>query len=81
MFVVAIRQDSNNCLLLKPEQTNIPPELEQKIKPDDRYLIEAQQRVEGATIVTTDAPLREALNEVGRRFSSREEFLNLIRIF
>lgn len=48
-----------------------------RVKPDDRYLVQAQMAVDGSTIVTHDNPLQQALGRAGRRYISREEFLAL----
>ncbi|MFZ0761906.1 MAG: hypothetical protein WAM69_18320 [Candidatus Sulfotelmatobacter sp.] len=76
-FVVNIRQNSDRCLILKPQAaTALPAELAAAIKPDDHYLIQAQFAVEGAIIVTTDAPLRQVLDRAGLPCIFREEFLD-----
>jgi hypothetical protein len=75
-FVKDVRQNSDRCLILKPEAAaTLPDELAERIKPDDRYLIQAQLAVAGAVLVTTDNPLREVLGRAGLGCMSREEFL------
>jgi rRNA-processing protein FCF1 len=62
---------------LKPEDVvNIPEDLASATKPDDHYLIQALLMMDGAILVTTDNPLREALGKAGLNCISREEFLN-----
>jgi hypothetical protein len=75
-FVLNIRQNSDRCQILKPEVVAaLPDELAAATKPDDHYLIQAQLAVNGAIVVTTDAPLRGALVATGLPCISREEFL------
>jgi hypothetical protein len=77
IYVTTLRQNLDRCKLLKPDDvTALPEELisSPKLKDDDRYLVQAQQAVPGAIIVTTDGPLRELLTERGLRCLSREEF-------
>jgi hypothetical protein len=76
-FVTSIRQDSDRCLILKPDAVvALSNELAAVIKPDDHYLIQAQQAVEGSIIVTTDNPLRGILRGAGLVCISREEFFS-----
>ncbi len=76
-FVVNIRQNSDRCLILKPEAAvELPDEFTKATKPDDHYLIQAQLAVNGAILVTTDAPLRKALDRTGLPCIFREEFLD-----
>ncbi len=76
-FVVSIRQNSDRCLILKPDAAAVlPDEIAVKTKPDDHYLIQAQLAVDGAVLVTTDAPLRAVLDGAGLPCISREEFLD-----
>jgi hypothetical protein len=76
-FVKDIRQNSDRCRILKPEEAaDLPDEFAARIKPDDRYLIQAQLAVAGAILVTTDNPLREVLGSIGLSSMSREEFLS-----
>lgn len=78
-FVKDIRQNSDRCLILRPEAAApLPDGLAAEIKPDDRYLIQAQLAVAGAIIVTTDGPLREALHRFGLGCITREEFLDTL---
>ncbi len=77
IFVVDIRQNSDHVLIIHPESaTNLPAELESKVKPDDQYLVRLLITVTGAILVTTDAPLREILNEFDLPSMSREQFLS-----
>lgn len=76
-FLANVRQNSDRCLLLKPESAAaLPEELASSIKDDDRYLVRAQLSVSGAVLVTTDMPLREAVTRSGLPCLSREEFLS-----
>ena len=76
-YVTTVRQNSDRCLLLKPEAgVALPDDLASSIKPDDQYLVEAQLRVAGAVLVTTDVPLREVVLKAGLPCLSREEFLS-----
>jgi hypothetical protein len=75
-YVTAVRQDRDRCLILPAESVNpLPADLAATIKPDDRYLAEAQLSVPESILVTTDNPLREALGRAGLESISREEFL------
>jgi hypothetical protein len=56
----------------------LPEELAAAAKPDDHYLIQAQLAVDGAIVVTTDNPLREALDSADLPCISREEFLRRV---
>jgi len=77
-FVKNIRQNFDRCRILKmAEVCSLPEALSKVIKPDDHYLVQAQFAAEGATIVTTDNPLRSVLHSVGLKCISREEFLEL----
>jgi hypothetical protein len=76
IYVARIRQNSDRCLILKPEQViALPDELAKAIKADDHYLIQAQLTVKDSILVTTDNPLREVLDKAGLSSLSREEFL------
>jgi hypothetical protein len=75
-FVRGVRQDSNRCLILKPEPAiAIPDDLAAATKPDDHFLLHAMLRVPDSVLVTTDGPLREAVTRAGLTCLSREEFL------
>ena len=77
VFVTNLRQNSDRCRILKPElAVPIPEQLAAATNHDDHYLLEAQQAVEGAIIVTTDGTLREAVRNAGLPCLSREEFLS-----
>ena len=79
-FVANIRQDSDRCLILKPESLpRVPDDLASATKEDDHYLLQAVLSIPGATLVTTDEPLRLAVGAVGLLCLSRTEFLALIR--
>lgn len=77
LFVTNIRQDSDHCLVLKLEMAmSIPESLARETKPDDHYLLKAQQAVAGAILVTTDEPLREAVIRSGLPCLVRDVFLS-----
>jgi len=77
-FVLNIRLNSDKCLILKSSEISpFPEDLVSTIKPDDRYLVQAQLAVDGSAIVTNDNPLQQALNHAGLRCMSRGEFLAL----
>lgn len=74
-YVKDVRK-SSRCLTLKPDTVpDLPEELASATKADDHYLLQAQLTVKGAILVTTDAPLREAVVKAGLSCLSREEFL------
>lgn len=75
-FVTLIRQNSDRCRLVSAEAAAVlPDDLATSIKLGDQYLIRAQLTVPGATLVTTDGPLRDAARLAGLACLSREEFL------
>ena len=75
-YLTNVRQNSDRCLLLKPDEVaDIPENLASSTNPDDHYLIRAQRSVTGATIVTTDTSLRDAVLGAGLPCLSREEFV------
>jgi hypothetical protein len=77
VYVVGMRQNSDRCHILKAEEVvSLPSDLAMSIKGDDHYLVQAQLSVAGAIIVTTDNPLREALDAATLRCMSRQEFLD-----
>jgi|SRR5579864_3892077 len=77
LYVPTLRQNSDRCLLLKQEALPaIPPELASVTNPDDHYLVQAQLAVPGATLVTTDGDLCQAVNRAGLACITREEFLS-----
>lgn len=72
-----VRQNSDRCMLLQSEAAiTLPEDLASSIKPDDHYLIRAQLTLEGAVLVTTDTPLREAVIRASLPCLSRQEFLS-----
>lgn len=76
VYVTAVRQDRDRCLILPAESVGpLPDELAAVVKPDDRYLVEAQLCVAESILVTTDNPLREVLGRAGIKSISRKEFL------
>lgn len=76
-YVLNIRQNSDRCLILKTDETiAIPQELAAATKADDHYLLQAQLSVVGAVVVTTDTPLRNAMEKAGLSCISREDFLS-----
>ncbi len=75
-YVANVRQNSDRCLILKPEEVApLPNELASVVKGDDHYLIQAQLKVEGSVLVTTDVPLREIVLRAGLMCLSRSDFL------
>lgn len=77
LYVPTLRLNSDRCLLLKREALPaIPPELASATNPDDHYLVQAQLAVPGATLVTTDGDLCEAVRQASLSCISREEFLS-----
>ena len=76
LFVASVRQNSDRCLILKPNAVVvIPAELAGATNPDDHYLIQALLTAAGATLVTTDNALREAVSNAGHPCLSRNDFL------
>lgn len=76
VFHAMIRLNSDRCLVLSAaDAAELPDDLAASIKDDDHYLVRAQLTVAGATLVTTDIPLRETLQRSGLPCLSREEFL------
>ena len=77
IYVSAVRQNSDRCLILMPEAlVALPDDLASATKPDDHYLIQALLTVNDAVLVTTDNPLREVLGGAGLDCMTREEFLS-----
>jgi hypothetical protein len=75
-YVANLRQDSDRCLILRPDALpTIPQQLALATKADDHYLIQAQLSVAGAILVTTDGDLCDAVNHAGLPCISREKFL------
>jgi hypothetical protein len=75
-YVASLRQNSDRCVILKPEAVlGVPNELASATKQDDHYLIQAQLSVEGAILVTTDGDLCHAVKQAGLPCLSRQEFL------
>jgi hypothetical protein len=76
-YVANVRQNSDRCILLKPDAVvALPRELAQATNPDDHYLVQAALSVRGSVLVTTDGALHEALRAVGLNVISRDEFLD-----
>ncbi len=76
-FVLGLRQNSNRCLILKPESVAPFPEvLAPNVKLGDRYLVQTQLTLPGAILVTTDEALCEAVKDAGFACLLRNEFLN-----
>ncbi len=76
-FARAIRQDSDRCRLLRPEDLDPVPEALRHagVKPDDEYLLQAQQTCPESRIVTTDQPLLAILRQHGIPCEERGPFL------
>jgi hypothetical protein len=80
IYVTSIRQNRDKCLILRVGSVSpLPDEIAATIKPDDRYLVEAQLQVQDSIVVTTDNPLHEALAKAGLKSISREDFLRIFR--
>jgi hypothetical protein len=78
-YVANLRQNSDRCVILKPEAVSgVPGELASATNHDDHYLIQAQLSVEGAILVTTDGDLCHAVKQVGLPCLSRKEFLTYL---
>ena len=79
-YITSIRQNSDRCLILKPEViVPLSAELVRTVKPDDHYLVQALMSAAGSILVTTDAPLRQIVTDVGLNSMSRDEFLTIFR--
>lgn len=77
LYAKSIRQDSERCLILKPDSVlPLPEELARAAKLDDHYLLQALISVAGAILVTTDEPLRNAARAAGLDVLPREECLS-----
>lgn len=75
-YLANVRLNSDRCLLLKLSAVaKIPHELASSTNPDDHYLIHAQLSVLGATIVTTDTDLHDAVMNAGLPCLFRNEFV------
>ena len=75
-YVNALRLNSSRCVLVKPEAIQpLPAGLAASVKLDDHYLVQAQLTVNGAILVTTDTPLRDAVAAAGLTCLSRDDFL------
>jgi len=75
-YVANLRQNSDRCVILKPEALPcVPGELASVTNQDDHYLIQAQLSVEDAILVTTDGDLCYAVKHAGLACLSREQFL------
>ena len=75
-FVATVRQSSNRCRILKPQDTaDLPETLASATNTDDHYLVRALVSVAGAILVTTDKNLCEAVRKAGLKCLSREEFM------
>jgi hypothetical protein len=76
-YMANLRLNLDRCVILQPEAVGpLPEELASKVDTKDHYLVQAQLTVAGAIIVTTDGPLREALNSAGLLSLAREDFFN-----
>src|SRR5713101_8182101 len=72
-FVLSVRQDSDRCLILKPEDViSLPEDLAAATKPDDHYLLQTMLHVRTAILITTDGPLREEGIKAGLTCLCRE---------
>jgi hypothetical protein len=76
VYVASIRQNSDRCLILKPDVlAALPTHLVTTIKDDDHYLVRAQLGVPNAVLVTTDNDLREIVLRDGLSCLLRDEFI------
>jgi hypothetical protein len=68
--------NSDKCLLLDPaELQHLEDVISNKVKADDRYLVRACLTSKAMAIVTTDNPLRNALDGHGIPCRLRQEFV------
>lgn len=71
-----ILRDARKCYQLSQDELMlIPCELQQLVKPDDRYLVQAYLMANADAIVTTDTSLQEALTPHGITVRLRCELL------
>ncbi|SRR6266550_8446267 len=76
-YVANLRQNSDRCLLLRPDKLSVlPQELASATNADDHYLVQAQLTVPGSILVTTDGDLCRAVIQAGLACISRAQFLN-----
>lgn len=67
--------NNEKCRLLsESELEEFPPSLTD-VKDDDKYLVRAQLTATGSVIITTDGPLKAALDEAGIPCEHRDEFV------
>jgi len=64
------------CLLQAEDLPEIPREMEQKVKEDDRYLIRCYFAGEADLLVTTDNPLIEALSGSSVHCKHKKDFVS-----
>ena len=75
-FKLNFLYNSRNCLILDEQSLPPFPSNLGGVNPDDHYLVQAQLAVPGSLIVTTDAPLKTALDGHGIPCELRDAFVN-----
>ncbi len=76
VFKAQFFQNSEKLHLLQEGSLpDTPPELEHKVKEDDRYLVRAYCAASADVLVTTDSPLIAVLGECGIRCQDRDTFI------
>lgn len=79
LFVKTIWEDSERCLLVLSESLVALPEvMASRVKPDDRYLVQACLTVPLSILVSTDQPLLTAVTSHGIPSLHRNDFLRQI---
>jgi hypothetical protein len=75
-YMKDLRWNLDRCLILSAREiVPLTESLAHATKMDDHYLVQAQLKVEGAVLVTTDCALCQAVSQAGLKCISREEFL------
>jgi hypothetical protein len=78
VYFLQIRLNADCCRILTPDQTvELPDHLAQAVKADDHYLVQAMLNSGGTILVTTDAPLRQVLENNGLSCLSPEQLLSV----
>jgi hypothetical protein len=76
-FKVQFLENSEKlCLLQEDELSEIPKEIEHKVKEDDKYLVRAYLATQADLLVTSDNPLMKALCDSRIRFLDRASFVS-----
>ncbi len=74
-FKLEFLYNSRNCLILDEQSLPLFPSNLGGVSPDDQYLVRAQTAVQGSVIVTTDTPLKAALDGHGIPCELRDAFV------